>query len=345
MKPEENDRVKGLLEGEWTAQARKAEVFLRPPRRLVASLLAEDRITVQDLLGAERTYASPARSKDIRRTLRAHWETKDGVYDPAEIELRDSFDELLTVLQLLELSAESGYLPEHVVRPLGRERLLNALWPAGARLFVKHYDYLGVRFLAARCDIDLGLPKVIPPHPDPRAQVQFATFLSQHQGWYGDESLDWWLGLLDDYVGEEGEFDQPEDEAFYSFLRTGRLPGENRDVERRFYARADGLKRFLFLLANLFSFLPQRSAPFYGFFYLYWMAKFFGYELSDDGYHRDRELYYDWSRIAIGPVLCPPPEGPDEDKLHRERKAVLAEQIQIIKEGFKATESFVRSHL
>jgi len=35
-------------------------------------------------------------------------------------------------------------------------------------------------------------------------------------------------------------------------------------VAQRFHERADGLNRFLFLLSNLFSFLPPEVAPLYG---------------------------------------------------------------------------------
>jgi hypothetical protein len=344
MNPAKHDRVKGLLEGDWASAAAASERFLRPPSGLISTLLTQERISKKDLLTGERTHVSTAKSHEIGKVLRPHWKTRAGVSNPRQIGLRDSFDEALTLLQILELSVESGYLSEDAIRSIARQRLLELLWSKGARSFVKNYDYLGVRFLAARYEIDLGLGKVIPPEPDPRAQVQFATFLSQHQAWYGDEGLDWWLGLLDDYVADDDEFPEPEDEAFYSFLRSGKLPCESRTVQLRFYERADGLKRFLYLLSNLFSFLTPPVAPLYGLIYLYWMAKFFGYELNAKGYSRDPELYFDWSRVAAGPVLCAV-EEPHDQKIHAARRSLIEQQIEIIRVGFKSTNSFVRRHL
>jgi hypothetical protein len=335
MNSERDGRLNRLLKGAWMPAAEVAEEFLRPPKGLVNRLIRKDHISIQDLEAREEATATKKRTEKITQVLRAHWKSRKGVDDPEEIERRDSFDEALTLLQLLELGAESSYLREAVVIRAGRTRLLSLLWSKGARAFVKNYDYLGVRFLAARCDIDLGLPKVTPPRPDPQAQVQFATFLSQHQGWYGDSNLDWWLGLLDDYVNEEDEFKEPEDEAFHRFLRLAKLPCANPDVELRFNERAEGLNRFLFLLSNLFSFLPPEIAPLYGSLYLYWMAKFFGYELGEDGYTRDAELYYDWSRVASGPVLC----------ATEARQEAVHEQVGIIRQGFQSTKSFVEKHL
>jgi len=354
MSSERDGRLNLLLKGAWMPAAEVAEEFLRPPRGLVKGL-RKDHISIRDLEGNEAATTTKTRSEKITQVLRAHWDSEEGVDDPEEIVVRDSFDEALTLLKILELGAESSYLREAVVIRAGRARLINLLWSKGARAFVKNYDYVGVRFLAARCGIDLGLPKetvpqadpqaqvqfglglpkVTVPQADPQAQVQFATFLSQHQGWYGDPNLDWWLGLLDDYINEEDEFKEPEDEAFHRFLRIAKLPCTNPHVEERFYQRADGLNRFLFLLSNLFSFLPSETAPLYGSLYLYWMAKFFGYELGEDGYTRDPNLYYDWSRVASGPLLCPT----------KARKETVRERVKIIRQGFESTKSFVEKYL
>lgn len=328
-------RLSGLLKGPWIDAAADAEDFLRPPKRLLSALAGKDLITIQDLKTTATESTTEARRRKIARVLRGHWKTEEGVVDPEEIELRDSFDEALTTLQLLELGAESSYLSEAVVIREGKARLLNLLWSTGARSFVRDYDYLGVRFLAARCDIDLGLPRVTAPRPDQQAQVQFGVFLSQHQGWYGDENLDWWLGLLDDYAVDEDEFEESEDGAFHRFLRSGKLPCASADVEARFQERADGLNRFLFFLSSLFSFLPPETGPIYGSLYLYWMARFFGSELGNGGYQRDASLYYDWSRVVTGPVLCAT-EG---------RRRAVREQIKVIRQGFRATKSFVEKHL
>jgi hypothetical protein len=334
MTREAKTRLKGLLSGEWMTQGQTAERLFKPPQRLLAGLFTKDRITSADLRKAEHAFVPLKRRKKLQHILRAHWKSELGVTDPDEIEIRDSFDELLTTLQILELSVESGYLTEDDVIGVAREQLLRALWSQAACSFVDHYDYLAVRFLAARCRVDLGLPEVVPPTTDPRAAVQFATFLSQHQAWYGQEGLDWWLGLLDDYTEDDEDFE--EDEAFYTFLRSGRLPSESKDVEVRFFDRADGLKRFIFLLSSLFSILPENVAPLYGTFYLYWMAKFFGYELGERGYRRESELYYDWSRVAPGPILCP---------YGKPQLKIVREQLDTIRMGFKTTKAFVERHI
>jgi hypothetical protein len=340
MTPEERTRLESLLKGPWVEIAAQADQFFRPPPELLSSLNAKREITKGDLEAVEKQLVSPARRKTIARTLRAHWDDQEGITDQRELELRDSFDEVLTLLQLLELSIETAYLPEAAVLPMARERLLGALWSASARKFAYDYDYFAVRLLAARCKIDLGFSQVDPPAPNPAAQVQFATFLSQHWEWYDDEDLDWWLGLLDDYVAQDNDFDEPEAAAFYTFLRTGKLTGKSREVERRFYERANGLKRFLLLLAGLFSSLPEGVTPIYGSFYLYWMAKFFGYQMTSAGYRRERN-YRDWSRVVAGPILCP--ANNTEEKLLQQN--FVTEQVYIIQVGFEATRDFVKGYM
>lgn len=129
MNSERDVRLNGLLKGAWMDAAEEAEEFLRPPKGLVNGLIGKVHITIQDLEARERATATEKRSKKIRHVLRAHWKSKEGVVDPEEINVRDSFDEALTSLQLLELGAESSYLPEAVVIRAGKNRLLSNCLP------------------------------------------------------------------------------------------------------------------------------------------------------------------------------------------------------------------------
>src|SRR5262245_44669502 len=68
----------------------------------------------QSLLARETLPAmSP---QDAHRFLRPHYEDPQGIRDREEIRFRESFDQLLEELQLLELAVACGYLPVDVVR-------------------------------------------------------------------------------------------------------------------------------------------------------------------------------------------------------------------------------------
>lgn len=293
-------RLKGLQSGPWMEASRSARELLRCPKRLRKLLLSKEGVI--DLAAASKRMLHKRkhkrRAREISKIFRPHWEK--AVDDQDEIEIRDAFDEALSLLQLQELSVETGYLPLEALRAEARKAIVELLWPKGGRRFVETYDYLAVRYLARRVGVELGLKEVTPPAIDDSADVQFATFLSQHHLWYDDEGLDWWLGLLDDYVpGDElGEY---EDEAFHRYLTTGKFPKEAEDSEyitERFQQRTDGLYKFLQLLSGLFSTLPRKTWSRYGLMYVYWMAKFFGHELTEKGYVRDADRY-DWSRAVM----------------------------------------------
>lgn len=233
----------------------------------------------------------------VSKLFRSHRE--EPITNVEELAFRNSFDEALGRLQLLELAVVTGYLPLEVVRTRAREELIVLLWPSAARQYLRIYDYLGVRFLAARVGVELGLPAVDPPAPDASAAVRYATFLSQISAWHEDPDVDEWLGFLDDYVEYEDEQADVD-----HFLRTGLLPDKsNLATAARFQRLAIGAERVLALLADLHNVLEPRERPLFGVYHAYWMAKLFGYKFDE---RRGRFVYdsdRNWSACLKGRAL------------------------------------------
>lgn len=277
---EQDERLKNLLSGPWVELARPVRELLLERKKGVA-------VSPHDLRSEQLDPQLRLASKLISPLFRKHW--PDGIEDDEEMELRDSFDEALTQLQLMEVAVESGYCSLEAVAPPAREQLAELLWSEGARKYLVHYDYLLVRYLAARLEVELGLDPVRPPRPDPEAEVRFATFLSQLKTWYADDDLELWLGFMDDYVQEEDE-----QVTFAESFRAGPKSVSVRRQER-FGALARGAEQFCRLTSNLFYLCRPAERPIYGLFHAYWLAKFLGYDLRDAGYVKDRDAY-DWSQ-------------------------------------------------
>jgi hypothetical protein len=101
--------------------------------------------------------------------------------------------------------------------------------------------------------------------------------------------LDGWTGFLDDYqVLNEGETDK---KIFSKFLKTEQREFTNEAALWGFVAGAD---RFLTRIRDLSNSLSLDEKPSYGLFYAYWMPKFYGYVLAENGYVRNRKKI-DWS--------------------------------------------------
>lgn len=261
-------RLEGLRAGPWYANASHALVVLRPPAWVKQ-------------LGTGQLPAHPLgflREQDfqwlqeLQVTFQPHW-LVGKIKDREMIRRRDSLDEALEYLQLLELAIESGYLPEERVLPVALEFAKGFLWSEAAWEFVRSYQYYSVQFLMARLGFGDG---VQPPPPDPSGELAFAGFLSAHEGFRSNPAIDGWLAFMDDYVLHEGE--QLE---FMQFLSAG-LVWHRTKLQKpssrtlRFHRLLAGLVDFVQELPRALAPLEDELLPRFGMFYSYWLAKFFG---------------------------------------------------------------------
>src|SRR5258708_5876678 len=185
---EDKDRIKDLMSGPWSGESAKARRVLKRklPLRQKGELISK--FNSMDELYGVVSHADRHRDNTyIKKLLRPHW--KSSGIPPKDFPTRDSFDEALTALQLLELAIVTGYLSENVALEAARRELIALLWSKGARTFVFSYDYYLVEGLASRARLQLrpqrsaALP-LIASSPD-----RFAMFLSFHSGWYDNPQL------------------------------------------------------------------------------------------------------------------------------------------------------------
>lgn len=249
--------------------------------------------------GPFRAAAQPARealtlkqwsSVALARVLRPNIGRKFSNQD--DINFRESFDESLDFLELLELAVETGYLTIDSVRDAARNEMELLLKPRSAQRYLVYYDFLLVRFLAARLDFPLFLPRLEPPVPNPEAQIRFAVFLATHNDWSSDPHIELFTRLLDSY-----QFYRRIDAAFFSaYLLGAARPALRPDDVACIQQLSDGLDRFVQLLGGLFAQLSPAQRPYFGSFYAYWLAKFFGYRLQESGYEQASES---WGKTAL----------------------------------------------
>jgi hypothetical protein len=83
--------------------------------------------------------------------------------------------------------------------------------------------------------------------------------------------------------------------VFRDFLNKKQRKFEDESVLWAFVA---GAERFVTRLADLARMLSEEETSSYGLFYAYWLSKFYGYDLTDDGYERDDEQE-DWSEAIL----------------------------------------------
>lgn len=254
------ERVDEIFAGPWAKDAEPAEAWLR-------------------------SLKGDAGKKDLKKVLKPHWEA---VPSARADELRASFDAAFTALQLADLAIMTKYVRREDIETPARMAFDRLLSTASARRFVDDYDYVGVRYLAARLDIDLALVPVRPPEPV-AAPTLFASFLAQFRDWYEDPELETWLEFLDDFVMKVGEAEQ-----FNTYLRVGKRPKDEETAER-FDELLAGLDVFLTNLYDIFAVIPIEKRPIFALVHIYWIAAFFGYELENGRYARN---YINWQPAA-----------------------------------------------
>lgn len=267
MSDELEARIDFLKSGPWIAAGQSAWAVIGTPPKLRGE--------------------ATKKQKELKTLLRRHWD--DVIYED-EGEIRDSFDEALTLYQLYELAIETNYISLDLVREEIHDDLKRLLWSKGARHYLKYYNYTAVAFLAERVGLDLGFNRMSLPSVRNGTEGRFASFLSQHVLWYSDEILDGWIGFLDDYQVLSDSDDSDKD-VFESFLSTA---DRNFKEEATLWDFVAGADRLVARLAAVAEMLSETDKPYYGMFYAYWMAKMYGYDLGDAGFFRDGEQL-DWS--------------------------------------------------
>jgi hypothetical protein len=277
-------RLKGLFAGPSSKHTQKAMKYLSP--RVDLTPFLDMQLIPSASVSTVLARTSAKQTKELSTTLRMHWRDREGITDPKEIANRDALDEALTELQLIELAVEMGYVPEESIYYEARQRLTNMLWSDPARDFVKGYDYLSVLYLAARVGVDLGQGELVPP-PVKFSAAQFATVLAEHKRWYEDTAISAWLSFLDDYIeiaDEHGLVEQ-----YFSSGLSEKAPKLTATQRKRIELLANGAYHFVVRLSGIFDLLDDDERARVGLLYSYWIAKFFGYELGDNGYAESNE--------------------------------------------------------
>lgn len=268
-------RLDSIQSGPWMERAAMAISKLSAPVIKFKDRMGSGHLDLDTLAIVAN---DPTLVKELESTFKWHGEGQIPTH--AQREVRDSFDNALTHLQMIELAIETGYLPADQIAHVIRPQFLSLLWPKPAQKFVRIYDYTSVENLAIRLDIlALGFRQLKPPPVDASGAVSFASFLATHRAIESNPAIDTWLAFLDDYVIRRGEQNN-----FYDFLESGALADSKRRLQLLL-----GAREFAVMLADFLSTLPEHMQARFGSFYAYWLAKLFGYELTDGRYARSAE--------------------------------------------------------
>jgi hypothetical protein len=268
LDPEEiQARLDAIREGPWTQRATDAR------KQIAAPTYAISQRQVASLSDLTQFRTNPALERRIRRLevmLRPH--SPEHIPTQRDQQIRDSFDNALDQLELMDLAIETGYLPEEAALPVARSELVSFLWSYPAREFVDHYEYAGIESLAQRAGLR-GL-RPAPNRPvDPTGAPHFAAFLATHRTIEEHGPTQTWLRFLDDYVIRRNE-----QVDFYEFLNSG----ESANSRRRL-TLVTGAYHFAVTLSDFLTSVPESLRPRFARFYLYWLAKLFGYRRAETG--------------------------------------------------------------
>jgi len=321
-------RLDALAHGPWTHAAKKARAYLKPMYRMSELSAGSWSLPMASVRPFLET-ADLKREHGFSNVLRAHW--TDDITDQDEIDLRESLDQALTHLQLLELAIEMGYLPLEAVREQARTQLSELLWSEAARKFVQDYEYLSVGYLATRVDVDIGQGDVAPPPVKGASVVRFATVLAEHAAIERDKYIDEWLDLLDDLVYLDDEQTLVRD-----YFLAGRDPNKVAippGHRPRFERLAQGAERWLVRLSTTFDVLRDDEQARVGLLHSYWLAKFFGLSLGAKGYRAAGKA---WDEPVVTAIV-----GAQSDITADHRRA-LEDRVRVLREAWDAVLQLVK---
>lgn len=267
------DRLAYVLTGPWAQQGAVAENFLAKTQQTALPLRSSAAKAAPD------TPPNRPRVTQLTNVFRAHWQAP--VTDAREQALRDSFDEALTTLQLLELGIETGYYTTEQLRETVLAKFDSLFWSQASVDYVRYYQFVSIRFLAARYGIDLGLPVLTPPLPNPGGEVRYAVFLSIFSQFYVDAALDSCLRFLDDYHRFEDEHI-----AFAHFLLKKSAVATAEPLTTHLQQVSEGFYKLILWLNDVFEVANPDERKYFALFFSYWLTKLLGYSATPTGYEQ-----------------------------------------------------------
>ncbi len=291
---------------------------------------------LDDLLsGPWSTKAEAARQRmkvltDADHRLFRPYSLSSPITDRSEVAFRQSFDQALEELQLLELAVESGYLSLDAVRSTAEASFKELLSLSAAKHYLLLYDYVLVRFLAARLGFELDYGILDVPPVNDGAELRFAGFLAVYRDFMSNEAIGKFTMLLDDF-----KFQKLINVTFLKGVLAGTEVGLNAKQRQRLESLCLGLTQFVQLLGDFFLGLADDQQALFGMQFAYWLSHFFGMR------HRDKaglHPFLSFSDVVTSPVLFP--AGLDSVALATEQKR-FQERIGVLHAVWARTRSLV----
>jgi len=328
-KEEYCQRITALKSGPWVNALIKTQRELAPIDDLALPSSVDGSVNLDKIKLSELNFKHNARLSNI---LRSHYEDPQGITSSIEIEIRDAFDDALTLPQLYELAIQTGYLTIDIVKKHARKLLIDLLWSPAARNYIDTYDYISVSMLAARLNIKWkGMARPIAPID---AALSYAGFLAHLRTFYEDAQILEWISFLDDYIKENKEKDK-----VWEYLQ-----GKRKTVPSRIDKLLYGCQLFVQSLSSVFSILNEKDLGRFGLIHWYWLQKFFGYKATGAGYVKDLINWPDedsWANtIMKSPHLVP--DGIDLN-IAQIGKKQFCDQVKMLELTFMAAKSLIES--
>jgi hypothetical protein len=269
---------------------------------------------------------------ELERYLRSHY--GDEINDQAELDFRQSFDQALEEIQLLELAVASGFLPLDVVRPAIEPDFATLLSSKAARAYVKLYDFVLVRYLACRLSIELDIGTVQPPPINSRAEIRYAVFLGTHYEFITSPLVELFTMYIDDfYFGE-----RPIDVGFLKRWIGGDQPSNLGPEEQKVVGNGYlGFIQFTEALGDFFFQLHSEERPYFGLAYGYWLSHYFGLRRPRGQYE---QLSVSFEDVRLAPSLFA--LDPNSDGMQAERKRFY-ERLSTLKAVWDETRELIES--
>jgi len=266
-----------------------------------------------------RQRLSALSTDDLKRYLRSHY--GDEIKDKADLDFRQSFDQVLEEIQLLELAVACGFLPLDVVRPAVEPDFTALLSSKPARAYVKLYDFVPVRYLAARLSIDLDIGPSQPPPINPHAEVRYAVFLATHYEFITSARIELFTKYIDDFYFGKRRIDAGFLKRWIAGEQPSDLIADEQQVVGNGYL---GFIQFTETLGDFFLQLPDPERPYFGLAYGYWLSHYFGLRRPRGRYEL---LGVSFEDVRIAPSLLAIDSKSDgaqaESKRFQERRTTL----------------------
>jgi hypothetical protein len=219
------------------------------------------------------------------------------------------------------------------VREPARQILTELLWSSAARDFVAAYDYLSIPMLAARVGVS-GFAEARPPPPREGAALRFAGFLAHLRAFHADEEIQAWTAFMDDDLEEPKEQDR-----LRSYLRGKRKAGPARTARL-----LNGCQLFVASLASAFDVLQEDELGPFGLIHAYWLQKFFGYDVNESGYVKDRRTWGaadSWAEtLATSRHLAP---ANIDRRIAKVLRQQFERQVKLLEQTFDAVKALAKS--